>query len=141
MSTALRIIPEYYSGGAAYASAVDFDEKEYTNSLVSFPRSNYIQESQVQAPNIYDAGKAHASTGTDRYILNIEIFYKWSTTEAKVLSLFDYSMRYKVYHRYLEASSTYKTYVLDPNYDIIYAYGEKLQRSIMLKFYETYAAV
>ena len=138
MATALRIIPEYYSGGSAYASAIDFDENEYINLGIGLPQNDYIQDSLTQCPNIYDAGKAYAYNGTDKYILTITILYKRSTTEARVLSLFDYEMRYKVYHNYLGAPATFRYYILDPNYDIMYVMGEKLYRSIKLTFYETY---
>jgi len=139
MTNAIKIIPEIWTGSSTWADSIYFDEDEYHYCKVSFPKQCYIQESQKQAPNIYDAGKANSNVGTDRYVLTIQFYHAFSTTEAKILSLFGYHNRFRIYHRYIEYPTLNRYYILDPNYDIIYKYGEKAAEIYsVLKFYETF---
>jgi len=139
MADAIKIIPEIWTGSSTWAASIYFNEKEYHYCKVSFPKKCYIQESQKQAPNTYDAGKANANVGTDRYILDIQIYHDLSTTEAKILSLFNYYNRFRIYHRYIEYPTLNRYYILDPNYEVIYKYGEKAAKIYTtLRFYETF---
>ena len=139
MSTAIRITPmnDTYS----WDSNINFDEQEVLESSITLPRTNIIQDSQKQAPRIYDVSKAHGSTSiADRKIISINILHKWVTTQDKLDTLFGYNVIFKVYYKYITDVSTYIACILDPNHRKSYFFGEEGYIQTTLTFYETYEA-
>ena len=141
MATALRIEPEIYNSStplADYDTPIDFDCLEYVGTAIAYSKDCYVQESQIQPPNIFDSSKTHSSSGLDLKILTVQIRTYYKTTITKIESLFSYDMRFRVYHRYIEDAYDYVTCVMKPDYEKQYVAGRKKAMWILtIKFYET----
>ncbi len=107
MVIAVRIIP--MNDSYSYDDPIDFYEEEVRDGDISLPKTNIIQGSQKQAPYVYDTAKTFGTSAIeDRYILPLQIFHAFGTTRAKVESLFDYNLVYKVYYTYNNDTTKFK---------------------------------
>ena len=136
MSTQLRITPDPYSVN------INFDEDEY--KLVKF---DPVSKSDVQIfdrrpPRVLDNinGSLGYTTPNDFPVrlyemCTVQILHYYGTTQAKVKSIFDYELGFRVYYEFEKDNTNYYEGILDPNYSTKYWYGQELVIVSTLKFY------
>jgi len=147
MIIAIRIVPRtaaYNDVTGVYnytnETAVDFYSEEIHDYKKLYESIIQIQKSQKQAPAVFDKLKGSEGDGDvdDRYAFEINVFHKWSTTQAKVEDLFDEDhILHRLYWKYAEDQSTYLDCILDRNRTRKYFWGsEGAEIYTRLLFYE-----
>lgn len=142
MATALQIIPESMTTKGTFDTAILFDQDEYMECVIKYAGECEVQASQDRKPIMFDRGKTDFYSGYYAYgnqdlrIMKIKIKRNKFTTQAKIDSLMTYKRRMNVYYKYLESTTTYKSFIIDPNYITIYKHGGYEYNIVELTFYE-----
>lgn len=138
MSNKLRI-DIYTAATEVYGTTVYFDENEVMDCKVTNNAKCEILESFVQLPNVFDGSQYEKpSLNNTTKIIAINILHFYSTTKAKLETLFSYKNKMWVYYKYADNSLALLTCVLDPVYSERYAMGQAEAKYITkLTFYET----
>lgn len=136
MTDTLKIWP--YDENESFEDPVYFNDEEYYDTLM-FPTNNCVaQKSAAHKPFLRDLTKIFG-TSADKKRFIIMIYHKYSTTKARLDTLFSYNLRaFRVYWKYNIDNTEYISSLLDPNYTESYSYGHRLVVYTPMIFYESY---
>ena len=132
MATALRIVPyttAWNVGDGEYestaATPVDFEVEEVIGDSIKFLQKTVVTQLSQKQPSFYYDTDVLGASSTLGQILKLSLLEFYSTTHAKIVSLFNSNYTiFDFYLNYFEDTGTKIQFILSLNRKKVYSFGE-----------------